>query len=109
MPTELSAIVAQQSHKGHEMNADQTNPNNSHEPESDATRAAEDVASETASQINQGAEQLQEALADIQARLSECTRECIETTDNYVHENPWTSVGIAAGVGLIFGMLLGRR
>jgi ElaB/YqjD/DUF883 family membrane-anchored ribosome-binding protein len=29
--------------------------------------------------------------------------------DHQVHENPWTAVGIAAGVGLIVGILLGRR
>ena len=26
--------------------------------------------------------------------------------DGYVHENPWKSVGIAAGVGLLIGLLL---
>jgi ElaB/YqjD/DUF883 family membrane-anchored ribosome-binding protein len=26
-----------------------------------------------------------------------------------VRENPWTAVGIAAGVGLVLGILLGRR
>jgi len=26
-----------------------------------------------------------------------------------VHESPWTAVGVAAGVGLIVGILLGRR
>ena len=32
-----------------------------------------------------------------------------KATDGYVHENPWKSVGIAAGVGLLLGMLIGRR
>ena len=31
------------------------------------------------------------------------------TTDEYVHSKPWTAVGVAAGVGLIIGMLVGRR
>ncbi len=30
-------------------------------------------------------------------------------TDDYVHENPWRSVGIAAGAGLVIGLLIGRR
>jgi ElaB/YqjD/DUF883 family membrane-anchored ribosome-binding protein len=30
-------------------------------------------------------------------------------TDEYVHENPWKSIGFAAGAGLIIGMLLRRR
>lgn len=29
--------------------------------------------------------------------------------DEYVHENPWRSIGIAAGVGLVVGVLIGRR
>jgi ElaB/YqjD/DUF883 family membrane-anchored ribosome-binding protein len=30
-------------------------------------------------------------------------------TDDYVHANPWRAVGIAAGVGLVIGMLISRR
>ena len=30
-------------------------------------------------------------------------------TDEFVHENPWRSIGIAAGVGLVVGLLIGRR
>ena len=32
-----------------------------------------------------------------------------KATDVYVHENPWKSIGIAAGVGLMLGMLISRR
>ena len=30
-------------------------------------------------------------------------------TDDFVHDQPWTAVGIGAGVGLILGLLIGRR
>ena len=30
-------------------------------------------------------------------------------TDDYVNENPWKSVGVAAGIGLVVGLLIGRR
>ena len=30
-------------------------------------------------------------------------------TDEFVHENPWKSIGIAAGVGLVVGLLISRR
>jgi len=30
-------------------------------------------------------------------------------TDEFVHENPWKSIGIAAGVGMLLGLLVGRR
>ena len=32
-----------------------------------------------------------------------------KAADAYVHENPWKAVGIAAGAGLIIGMLISRR
>ena len=32
-----------------------------------------------------------------------------KATDEYVHENPWKSVGVAAGLGLLVGMLIARR
>ncbi len=36
------------------------------------------------------------------------TKEAAKATDEYVHENPWTSVGIGAAVGVIVGMLISR-
>jgi ElaB/YqjD/DUF883 family membrane-anchored ribosome-binding protein len=32
-----------------------------------------------------------------------------EATDEYVHENPWAAIGIAAAVGIIIGFVAGRR
>lgn len=32
-----------------------------------------------------------------------------DACDQYVHDNPWSSIGIAAGVGMVIGMLIGRR
>ena len=32
-----------------------------------------------------------------------------EVTDEYVHENPWAAIGIAAAVGIIIGFVAGRR
>jgi ElaB/YqjD/DUF883 family membrane-anchored ribosome-binding protein len=40
--------------------------------------------------------------------LSEKTAQATETTENYVRENPWTTLGIAAGVGLLFGWFMRR-
>lgn len=30
-------------------------------------------------------------------------------TDEFVHENPWKAIGIAAGIGLVVGLLISRR
>ena len=36
------------------------------------------------------------------------TKEAAKATDVYVRENPWQSAGIAASVGLLVGLLIGR-
>lgn len=58
----------------------------------------------------------QSALKDTRARLgdsgdriAQSTREAAERTDVYVRDNPWTSVGIGAAVGVVLGVLLTRR
>ncbi|MFE8898786.1 MULTISPECIES: DUF883 family protein [Cobetia] len=42
-------------------------------------------------------------------RLAASARESADCADRYVHDNPWTSVGIGAAAGVVIGMLLGRR
>ncbi len=48
-------------------------------------------------------------LADAEDAIKAKTREVAKATDHYVHEHPWKSIGIAAGVGLVVGMLISRR
>jgi ElaB/YqjD/DUF883 family membrane-anchored ribosome-binding protein len=48
-------------------------------------------------------------LADAEAALRDSTRQVAKATDHYVHENPWKAIGIAAGAGLVVGLLIGRR
>lgn len=48
-------------------------------------------------------------LADAEDAIKVKTREVARATDDYVHEHPWKSIGAAAGVGLIVGLLIGRR
>lgn len=48
-------------------------------------------------------------LADAQDALIEKGKIAAQATDDYVHEKPWHAVGIAAGIGLVVGLLIGRR
>lgn len=48
-------------------------------------------------------------MADAQDALIEKSKAAARATDDYVHDNPWKSVGVAAGVGLVIGLLIGRR
>lgn len=49
------------------------------------------------------------SMAEAQAELLFRTKAAAKATDVYVHENPWKAVGAAAGVGLVIGLLIGRR
>ena len=48
-------------------------------------------------------------IADAQSVVIAKTKEAAKVTDEYVHENPWRSIGFAASVGLVVGLLIGRR
>ncbi len=48
-------------------------------------------------------------LADEQAALLAYSKDAAKSADIYVHMYPWTAVGIAAGVGLVVGLLSSRR
>ena len=57
-----------------------------------------------------------ESLAVAKVKLTEVEQLALEkakaaaaATDEYVHEHPWHAVGVAAGVGLVIGLLIGRR
>lgn len=53
--------------------------------------------------------QAQTRLTAVEEEAMRRAREVAEAADEYVHENPWQSVAIAAGVGLVLGLMLGRR
>lgn len=48
-------------------------------------------------------------LADEGAALLLRTKDAARATDAYIHDNPWQAIGVAAGVGLVVGLLTGRR
>ena len=48
-------------------------------------------------------------IADAEEMLVDRTKAAARATDDYVNDNPWRAVGIAAGVGLLLGIIIGRR
>lgn len=48
-------------------------------------------------------------LEGIEQAVLDNARRAKEATDEYVHQHPWQSVGIGAGVGLLLGMLISRK
>ena len=45
------------------------------------------------------------SIAAVRGRSEDVT----EATDEYVRENPWAAIGIAAAVGIVIGFIAGRR
>ena len=81
----------------------------------DAEELLRATAGQAGEKVSAARERIQENLAAAKARLAAAqdavvakTKQAAKVTDEYVHENPWKAVGIAAGAGLIIGMLISR-
>ena len=48
-------------------------------------------------------------LAEVEDVIVDKSKQAARATDEYVRDNPWRAVGIAAGIGVIIGMLISRR
>jgi ElaB/YqjD/DUF883 family membrane-anchored ribosome-binding protein len=81
----------------------------------DAEELLRATAGQAGEKVSSARERIQESLSHAKERLIAAeeavvvkTKQAAKVTDEYVHENPWKSVGIAAGAGLIIGMLISR-
>lgn len=81
----------------------------------DAEELLRATAGQAGEKVSAARERIQENLAAAKERLAAAqeavvasTKQAAKVTDEYVHENPWKAVGIAAGAGLIIGMLISR-
>lgn len=72
-----------------------------------ATQAGEKVAA-ARQKIEQSLIEGKKSLADAEKVLERKAKECADIADDYVRENPWSAVGIAASVGLVLGLLIRR-
>jgi ElaB/YqjD/DUF883 family membrane-anchored ribosome-binding protein len=70
-----------------------------------ASQAGEKI-SVARQKIEQSLVEGKKALADAETTLLNKSKECAEIADDYVRENPWGAVGIAAAVGLAVGLLI---
>jgi len=50
-----------------------------------------------------------ERVIGIQTEMLAKTKAAAKATDEYVHENPWRSIGFAASIGVVVGLLISRR
>jgi ElaB/YqjD/DUF883 family membrane-anchored ribosome-binding protein len=82
----------------------------------DAEALLQATASQTGERIEGLRERAKESLQQARTRLAAAEKEAVremreaaQATDQFVHRNPWQAAGIAAGVGLVIGLLIGRR
>ena len=76
-------------------------------------KATEDHPGEAISSIrNKALETLagaKESLSGVEGKLLDKAKIAADGADDFVHRNPWEAVGVAAGLGLLIGLFIGRR
>jgi ElaB/YqjD/DUF883 family membrane-anchored ribosome-binding protein len=82
----------------------------------DAEELLRATASQAGEKVSAAREKIQDSLRNAKVKLAEVEdvlldkgKQAARATDEYVHDHPWKAVGIAAGIGLIVGMLISRR
>ncbi len=48
-------------------------------------------------------------LVEVEHKVVDHAKYAAKATDSWVHEHPWTAIGIAAGVGVLLGLVVNRR
>lgn len=83
---------------------------------SDAEELLKATASDASERVKSLRPRLEESVRAARQRLSEADHAVREkasaataATDRYAHENPWKIAGIAAAVGVLVGLVIGRR
>ena len=82
----------------------------------DAEELLRATASQAGEKVVAARERIQASLATAKVKLTDAERALLEksklaakATDEYVRENPWQAVGVAAVAGLVLGILISRR
>ena len=82
----------------------------------DAEELLRATASQAGEKVAAARERIQASLAAAKVKLTEAekvllekSKEAAKAADEYVRENPWQAVGVAAAAGLVLGVLISRR
>ena len=73
-----------------------------------ASQAGEKVAA-VREKVQDNLQRAKVKLAEYEDVFIDKSKQAARVTDEYVHDHPWRAVGIAAGVGFVIGLLIGRR
>lgn len=81
---------------------------------------AESLLQATAGQAGEGVQELRHRMSlslsnakydllELQDSVVAKAKASAQVADEFVHDHPWKSVGLAAGLGMLAGLLIGRR
>jgi ElaB/YqjD/DUF883 family membrane-anchored ribosome-binding protein len=70
---------------------------------------ADDEVAQLRDRLNEKIAGAKETLGNRRAQLAGVARNAAGATDDYVHENPWRSTGVATLIGLALGYVIFRR
>ena len=83
---------------------------------SEAETLLDKAAKETGDKARDLRSQVEARLLSAKLKLQELEGEAVDrakaaarATDDYVHDHPWQAIGVAAGIGLVIGLLVSRR
>jgi ElaB/YqjD/DUF883 family membrane-anchored ribosome-binding protein len=67
------------------------------------------TASQSGERVNAARARLEAALTHARDTVTVQARQAMQATDQYVHQKPWQATGVAAALGVVIGLLIGRR
>lgn len=67
------------------------------------------TAAQSGERIAEARTRAQAAIARARTTAVEQGKQAAQVTDQYVRENPWAAIGVSAAIGLLVGLLIGRR
>ena len=70
---------------------------------------AADAASEGMQSLHTAYQKGKDQIQHLEEQAVESCKAAARQADDYVRTKPWQAVGIAAGVGLVIGLLMNRR
>lgn len=68
-----------------------------------------DAAASLRARVKERMNKTKDELVRLQEAAMAKAHEAGDAADEFVHENPWQAMGVAAGLGLVVGMLISRR
>lgn len=75
----------------------------------DVTAEGGEMAAALRERITANLKSVKAKLIETEQLVAEKAKVAAKATDDYVHDNPWQSIGVAGAVGFLVGLLVSRR